>query len=183
MSLARTLAAVVVALAIALVLVWRSGERAAPASAEGEALTSTPSGIARFAPPAARAVPVTASPSLPDAPFRAEDFAVTTDMPEGPLVVLRSSMRVDRELTVELAPRARLPEGKRVFAIVSVSDGLGNTLLDCTWRDVELTGDARKLDCELPLGVDLPLAISAHQLSAPSFVENPTVVAVDKEVH
>jgi hypothetical protein len=74
-------------------------------------------------------------------------------------------------------------DGKRVFATVSVSDALGNTMMDCTWRDVELDGDARKLDCELPERVELPLTISGHQRSAPSFVENPSVAAVDPGVH
>jgi hypothetical protein len=64
-----------------------------------------------------------------------------------------------------------------------VSDGLGNTILDCTWRDIELTDDAKQLECELPEGVELPLAIAGYQLPEPSFVEAPVVVATDNGVH
>jgi len=63
---------------------------------------------------------------------------------------------------------------------VSVSDALGNTVMDCTWRDIALGDDMRKLECELPAGSELPLTISGHQRSAPSFVENPQVVAIDR---
>ncbi|HEY0987897.1 MAG TPA: hypothetical protein VGD80_12625, partial [Kofleriaceae bacterium] len=86
-----------------------------------------------------------------------------------------------RDLSIELATREPVAEGKRVFATVSVADALGNTIMDCTWRDVELS-EARKLDCQLPEGTPLPLAISGHQRSAPGFVENPSVVAVDRGV-
>jgi len=179
MSVARSIAAV---LAIALVvLLGRSDERPAPAPPAQLAAASAPSAPAA-SPSAAAVVHATDAPSLPgEPPFRDHDFAVTTDMPDGPVVVLRSSSRSGRDLAIELATREPLPEGKRVFANVSVSDALGNTVMDCTWRDVALGGDdARKLDCELPAGTALPLSISGHQLSAPSFVENPQVVAIDR---
>ena len=113
-------------------------------------------------------------------PFRDRDFVVTTDAPDGPRVVLRSALRTGRDLALELGFGQPLPAGQRVFATVSVSDELGNTVLDCTWRDVELTGDdAHRLDCQLPADVHGPLTISGHQRSGPSFVEAPTVVAVD----
>ena len=125
-----------------------------------------------------------ATPALPGSPpFREQDLVVTTDMPEGPLVALRSSALVGRDLRIELGAREPVAEGKRLFAIVSVSDGLGNTVMDCTWRDVELTDDPRELECELPADVTLPLTISGHQLSGPSFVEAPVVVAIDQGVH
>jgi hypothetical protein len=107
---------------------------------------------------------------------------MTSETPDAPAVALRSSSRSGRDLSIELATRAPAAEGKHVFATVSVSDGLGNTILDCTWRDVELTDDARKLDCELPENVVLPLTISGHQRSAASFVETPTVIAIDNGV-
>jgi hypothetical protein len=131
--------------------------------------------------PAPSPAPASA-PSLPDQPFAGQELAMTSDSPDAPVVALRSSSRTGRELSIELAVREPVGEGKRVFATVSVSDALGNTLMDCTWRDVDLTDDARKLDCELPVDVALPLAISGHQRSTASFVENPTVVAVDKGV-
>jgi hypothetical protein len=107
---------------------------------------------------------------------------MTSDSPDAPAVALRSSSLSGRDLSIELATREPAAEGKRVFATVSVSDALGNTLIDCTWRDVDLTDDAHKLDCELPVDAALPLTISGHQRSTASFVENPTVVAVDKGV-
>jgi hypothetical protein len=116
-------------------------------------------------------------------PFRGHDFVVTTDTPDGPPVVLRSALRTGRDLALELGFGQPLPAGQRVFATVSVSDELGNTVLDCTWRDVELTGDdAHRLDCQLPADVHGPLTISGHQRSGPSFVEAPTVVAIDPGV-
>ena len=99
------------------------------------------------------------------------------------MVALRSSALTGHDLSIELATREPAADGKRVFATVSVSDALGNTIMDCTWRDVELDGEARKLDCELPERVELPLTISGHQRSAPSFVESPSVAAVDPGVH
>lgn len=190
MSLAR-----VVAVAVAIVLavvVWRSRGAGPVASAGSQATVplAAPAVPAAPASPSAAAAPglaratAPAAPELPDAaPFRDQDLAVTTDMPEGALIALRSSMRDGRNLAVELATREPAPEGTRVFAIVSVSDRLGNTILGCTWRDIEITDDARRLECELPLDVELPLAISGHQLPAPSFVEAPRVVAIDEGVH
>ena len=55
-----------------------------------------------------------------------------------------------------------------------------NTALSATVD--QLGDDACKLDCELPADVALPLAISGHQRSAPSFVETPAVVAIDQGV-
>lgn len=168
------------AIAIALVLLWRSTDRsAAPRAglAPGAALAPAATATARVT-----RVAAAAPPALPgDPPFRDQDFAVTTEMPDGPRIVLRSSARTGRALAIELASREPLAAGAQLFANVSVSDGLGNTVMDCTWRDVELTGDAgHKLDCELPADVALPLSISGHQLSSPSFVENPQVVAIDR---
>jgi hypothetical protein len=198
-SLARALAIVLVAFAIVVtVMVYRShgagSEPAAqplvraaqlgpvaPVAGASAARAVAPVAPAAAAAPAAAVRP--AAPELPDgAPFRDQDFAVTTDMPEGSLLALRSSMRDGRKLSIELATRAPVPEGTRLFAIVSVSDRLGNTILDCTWRDIEIDDAARTLDCELPLDVELPLAISGHQLPAPSFVESPRVVAIDNGV-
>jgi len=82
----------------------------------------------------------------------------------------------------EVARRLKELREQAGLTMRSVSDALGNTLIDCTWRDVDLTDDAHKLECELPVDVALPLTISGHQRSAASFVENPTVVAVDKGV-
>jgi hypothetical protein len=73
--------------------------------------------------PSAQAQQPVPPPALPDgAPFREQDFALTTDMAEGPMVALCSSARVGRALTVELGATMPLPDGKRVFANVSVSD-------------------------------------------------------------
>jgi soluble lytic murein transglycosylase-like protein len=190
-SLARVVAAVVAAAIVLAVVAWRS-RGAEPVAAAASQATAPAAPAAPTAPTRSSAAPAPAlartaapaAPELPDvAPFRDHDLAVTTDMPEGALVALRSSMRDGRNLAVELATRAPAPEGTRLFAIVSVSDRLGNTVLDCTWRDIEITDDARRLECELPLDVELPLAISGHQLPAPSFVEAPRVVAVDNGVH
>ena len=180
MSVARGIGAAVLAVALAFLL-QQSDDRRSPASAQVAAATPP---VAQPAPSAAGHAVVHAgdAPSLPgEPPFRDHDFAVTSDAPDGPVVVLRSSSRSGRNLAIELATREPLPEGKRVFANVSVSDALGNTVMDCTWRDVALGGDdAHKLDCELPAGTALPLSISGHQLSAPSFIENPQVVAIDR---
>jgi hypothetical protein len=183
-QLARVIAGGALAAALAFLL-GRSGEHPAPASpglrGQPAALPApVPHPTAPAAAVAARAA--AATPALPgDPPFRDQDFVVTTEMQDGPMIVLRSSGRAGRDLAIELAAREPLPAGKRLFAIVSVSDGLGNTVMDCTWRDVEITGDAgHKLDCELPADVALPLTISGHQLPAPSFVESPQVVAIDR---
>jgi hypothetical protein len=190
-SLART-TAVVLSLAIAVLVVWRQRDPAGgPGAAAPTAVAPTAPTVssgrvdsaATAAVPGAARAP-TATPSLPDGPpFREQDFAVTGDGPDAPLLALRASARDGRSLSVELGTREPSPDGKRVFATVSVSDALGNTLIDCTWRDVDVTDDARKLDCELPADVALPLTISGHQRSAPSFIETPAVVAIDKGVH
>jgi hypothetical protein len=191
MSLGRAIALVGAAFVLAfVVLSWRSHRAASAAGSE----------VAMGAPQAAQAA-ITASvttpmsagprapspgpspaPSLPDEPFAGQELEMTSDSPDAPRVALRSSSLSGHALSIELETRDPVTEGKRVFATVSVSDALGNTLIDCTWRDVDLTDDARKLDCELPVDVALPLAISGHQRSAASFVENPTVVAVDNGV-
>lgn len=183
MSLNRSLAAIAFALVVALAVVVMQARDAgvqrppAPPAPAAESPAPAPS-------PRAPAPQRAAAPALPDdAPFRQHDLVVSTDMPEGPLVALRSASRSGRDLAVELAAVAPAPEGKRLFATVSVSDGLGNTVMDCTWRDIELTDDTRKLDCELPVDVALPLTISGHQRPAPSYVETPQVVALDPGVH
>ena len=180
MQLARVVGAAAIALAV---LLWRSDDHPAPVPAP-PALPAPSAALAPAVAPVhtAPAAATTPPPALPgDAPFRGDDFTVTTEMQDGPMIVLRSSARTGSRLAIELATREPLAAGKQLFAIVSVSDGLGNTVMDCTWRDIELTGDAsRKLDCELPAGVALPLAISGTQLPAPSFVESPQVVAIDR---
>jgi hypothetical protein len=194
MSMTRALAAIAVVVAL-LVLAWRLGRPAAPLPLSVPAVAprlpepGAPAEHDAASPARAPAEPPTgapapAPPALPDEPpFGAHDLVVTTDMPEGPVVVLRSSARSGSDLAVELAASEPLPDGRRVFATVSVSDGLGNTIMDCAWRDIELTGgDARKLACELPADVPLPLAISGHQRPTPSFVEAPVVVAIDPGV-
>jgi len=187
MSLRRTVAAAVVAaIAIVAAVSWpREAVPVTPAAGVAGPPSDPPAvRTERSAAPSAVAAATPPTPALPDGPpFREQDFAVTTDMPEGAVVALRSSARVGRALAVELGTTMPLPEGKRVFANVSVSDGLGNTIMDCTWRDVELTDDVRKLDCELPADVELPLSIAGYQLPAPSFVEAPVVVATDTGVH
>lgn len=177
MSVVRILGAVAVAAAL-VILLWQRDDGGAP-TAQAPATAAPASALAPAAPSTATEP---AEPALPDEPpFGDRDLAITTDMPDGPVVVLRSSARTGNALQIELATREPLAEGKRVYAVVSVSDALGNTILDCTWRDIALSGDdTRKLDCELPAGVELPLAISGSQMSAPSFIENPTVVAVDR---
>jgi hypothetical protein len=181
-SLARLTAAGIAVAALALL--WRSADRRAPSPLVAPAATAATAALPGAA-PRGFVLSRTAVPALPgDPPFRDQDFPLTTDMADGPLVVLRSSALAGRDLEIELATREPLADGKRVFAIVSVSDALGNTVIDCTWRDVGFAGDdARKLDCELPAGVALPLTISGHQLSAPSFVESPVVVAIDRRAH
>jgi len=192
MSLSRAIALVGAAFVVAfVVLSWRS-HRAAPAGPEvaaaapqgAQAITAgvtTAMSAGPRAPSPAASAPSPA-PALPDQPFAGRELEMTSDSPDAPVVALRSSSRTGRDLSIELATREPAGEGKRVFATVSVSDALGNTLIDCTWRDVDLTDDAHKLECELPVDVALPLTISGHQRSAASFVENPTVVAVDKGV-
>jgi hypothetical protein len=185
MSLTRAIIAVGVAFVIAfVVLSWQSRQAAARAADQVAAAPSgaSPSVATSITAMSSRAVAHGPAPSLGDEPFAGQELAMTSDTPDAPAVALRSSSRSGRDLSIELATREPAVEGKRVFATVSVSDGLGNTLMDCTWRDVELTDDARKLDCELPEGVELPLTISGHQRSAASFVETPTVVAIDKGV-
>jgi hypothetical protein len=187
MSLTRAVIAVGLAFLVAfVVLSWRSREAAAPEAAVPEAARpGSPVAQVATAPSVAAsmtAVSQTASPSLPDEPFAGRELAMTSETPDAPAVALRSSARNGRDLSIELATREPVAEGKHVFATVSVSDALGNTLMDCTWRDVELTDEARKLACELPDGVELPLTISGHQRSAASFIETPTVVAIDKGV-
>jgi len=179
-QLVRALGGLAIAIAL-VILLRRSGDGPSPAELARTDASHAPAGRASTGPRGAVASGA-ARPSLPgDPPFRDQDFTLTTDMPEGPVVVLRSSARSGHDLAIELAIREPLAEGKRVFAIVSVSDGLGNTVMDCTWRDVELTDDgSRKLDCELPADVALPLTISGHQLPGPSFVESPQVVAMDR---
>jgi hypothetical protein len=184
MSLGRAVVAVGLAFALAFALLsWHSRESVAPAEAAAPAQREVPVAAAAVAAPAAPAVPTVrgAAPALPDEPFAGREMAITSDEPGAPVVALRSSLLAGRDLSIELATREPVAEGKRVFATVSVSDALGNTIMDCTWRDVELS-EARKLDCQLPEGVELPLAISGHQRSAPSFVENPSVAAVDRGV-
>jgi hypothetical protein len=186
MSLTRAVIAVGLAFLVAfVVLSWHSREAAPGAAAPEAARLGSAAAQANAAPSAAAsitAVSHAASPSLPDEPFAGRELAMTSDTPEAPAVALRSSALSGRDLSIELATREPVAEGKHVFATVSVSDALGNTLMDCTWRDVELTDDARKLACELPDGVELPLTISGHQRSAASFIETPTVVAIDKGV-
>jgi hypothetical protein len=198
-SLARAVSVALIAAAVVIaVMVCRSGgagqlpaqpaaaqqtarATAAAANAASGIASGIASGVASVAPGAVTRTP---PPELPDAaPFRDQDFVVTTDMPEGPMIALRSAMRNGRSLAIELATRKPVAEGTRVYAIVSVSDRLGNTILDCTWRDIEVSDAAHTLDCELPLDAELPLAISGHQLPAPSFVESPRVVAIDNGVH
>ena len=169
-----------------VVLLWRSRPAAAPETTERQAAQVT----AQAAVAQGVATPMSASPRAPapgpsllDQPFAGQELAMTSDVPDAPVIALRSSTRSGRELSIELATREPAPDGAHVFATVSVSDALGNTILDCTWRDVELTDDARKLDCELPADVALPLTMSGHQRSSASFVENPIVVAVDKGAH
>lgn len=188
MSLTRAVVAVGLAFLVAfVVLSWRSRQAAAlevasPARA-AERIAAAPTGASPSVATSITAVsPGAAAPSLAEEPFSGHELAMTSDAPDAPVVALRSSSRSGRDLSIELATREPVAEGKRVFATVSVSDALGNTLMDCTWRDVELTDDARKLDCELPEGVELPLTISGHQRSAASFVETPTVVAIDTGV-
>jgi hypothetical protein len=185
MSLGRAVAAVGVAFALAFaILTWHSRESAAPA--EETAVPSAARAAAAVAPVAAVASSPRsarrAAPMLASAPFDGREMAISSDGPEAPVVALRSSALSGRDLSIELATRALPADGKPVFATVSVSDALGNTILDCVWRDVEIGGDARKLDCELPEGVELPLTVSGHQRSAPSFVETPSVAAVDPGV-
>ena len=190
MSLGRAIALVAAAFVLAfVVLSWRSQRAATPAATELAvaaqapitASVTTPMSAGPRAPSPGATAPSPA-PSLPDQPFAGRELEMTSDSPDAPVVALRSSSLSGRDLSIELAIREPAGEGKRVFATVSVSDALGNTLIDCTWRDIDLTDEARKLDCELPVDVALPLAISGHQRSAASFVENPTVVAVDKGV-
>lgn len=180
MQLARIAGATAIVIAL-VALLWRSDEHPAAQPAL-PAQAAPPAALVAPTPATHAAVPATPPPALPgDAPFRSENFTVTTEMQDGPMIVLRSSARTGSRLAIELATREPLAPDKRLFAIVSVSDGLGNTVMDCTWRDVELTGDAsRKLDCELPADVALPLAISGTQLPGPSFVESPQVVAIDR---
>jgi hypothetical protein len=183
--LGKGYAAVGIAAIAILALVWLRNDPPAPAPARRTTPGAAGATSGKLASQATTPAPALAVPSsVAEAPpFRAQDFAVTTDAPDGPGIALRSSTRVGRNLAVELATTGPLRDGARVFATVSVSDGLGNTLMDCTWRDIELTGDdPRTLDCELPVDTQLPLAISAHQRSGPSFVESPTVVAVDTRV-
>jgi hypothetical protein len=192
MSLTRAILAVGLAFLVAfVVLSWRSrqaavAQGAAPAHRAGQ-VGSAPAGASPRAATSISAVShgaaaQGAAPSLADEPFTGQELAMTSDTPDAPAVALRSSSRSGRDLSIELATREPVAEGKHVFATVSVSDGLGNTLMDCTWRDVDLTDDARKLECELPDNVELPLTISGHQRSAASFVETPTVVAIDNGV-
>jgi hypothetical protein len=185
MSLTRAVLAVGLAFLVAfVVLTWQSRGALAPDAAD--AAEAAPLALQVAAAPVVAAsitaVARTAAPSLPDEPFAGHELAMTSDTPDAPVVALRSSARNGRDLSIELATREPVAEGKQVFATVSVSDALGNTVMDCTWRDVELTDDARKLDCELPDGIELPLMISGHQRSAASFVETPTVVAIDNGV-
>jgi hypothetical protein len=189
MSLTRAVVAVGLAFAIAFVILsWLSREAAAPEVAEPAepARPAEPVATPGAAPKVAASITSmprgAAAPSLAAEPFTGQELAMTSDTPDAPAVALRSSSRSGRDLSIELATREPVAEGKHVFATVSVSDRLGNTLMDCTWRDIELTDDARKLDCELPDNVELPLTISGHQRSAASFIETPTVVAIDKGV-
>ncbi|HSS01834.1 MAG TPA: hypothetical protein VLM79_32475 [Kofleriaceae bacterium] len=190
MSLGRAIALVGAAFVVAfVVLSWRSQkaasggpEAAAAAQAPITASVTTSMSAGPRAPSPAPSAAPSPAPSLPDQPFAGRELEMTSDSPDAPVVALRSSSLSGRDLSIELATRAPAAEGKRVFATVSVSDALGNTLIDCTWRDVDLTDDAQKLDCALPVDVALPLTISGHQRSSASFVENPTVVAVDKGV-
>jgi hypothetical protein len=186
MSLGRAVAAVGIAFALAFaILSWQSRESAAPAEAlaapSGAPAAAAVAAVAAAAPSAQTARG--AAPMLASEPFAGRELAITSDGADAPVVALRSSVLSGRDLSIELATLEPPADGKRVFATVSVADALGNTVIDCTWRDVELGGDARTLDCELPERVELPLAISAHQRSAPSFVENPSVAAVDPGVH
>jgi hypothetical protein len=191
MSLGRATALVGAAFVLAfVVLSWRSQRAARPAAPQVAAAAqapitasvTTPMSAGPHAPSPTPSSAPSPAPSLPDQPFAGRELEMTSDSPDAPAVALRSSSLSGRELSIELATREPAAEGKRVFATVSVSDALGNTVIDCTWRDVDLTDDAHKLDCELPVDVALPLSISGHQRSAASFVENPTVVAVDKGV-
>jgi hypothetical protein len=183
MSLGRGVAAVGLATAFAFALLsWQSRESAAPVEAAERAAAGERATAAAVTAPTALAPTRGAAPVLPAEPFAGREMAITSDGPEAPTVALRSSALSGRDLSIELATREPPVEGMRVFATVSVSDALGNTVMDCTWRDVELGGDARKLDCQLPEAVELPLTVSGHQRSAPSFVENPSVAALDPEV-
>jgi hypothetical protein len=189
MSLKRTVVGGGLALALALVaLSWRSRESpdaeavASSAAAAHVASSSTAAATPAAASSISTQASAPASPSLPDEPFTGSELTMTSDSPDAPAVALRTSSLSGRDLSIELATREPVAEGKHVFATVSVSDALGNTVLDCTWRDIDLTDDVKKLDCELPVGVELPLTISGHQRSAASFVETPSVVAIDKGV-
>jgi hypothetical protein len=185
MSLGRAVTAVGLAFALAFaILSWQSRESAAPAeelAAPSEARAAAEGAAVAAAAPSARSARG-AAPVLASDPFAGREMAISSDGPEAPVVALRSSALTGRDLSIEIATLEPL-DGKRVFATLSVSDALGNTMMDCTWRDVELDGAARKLDCELPERVELPLTISGHQRWAPSFVENPSVAAVDPGVH
>src|SRR6185503_960603 len=156
MSLGRAVVAVGLAFALAFaVLSWHSRKSAAPAEVAAPTQRALPvlagAAVAAVATPAPVAAVVRgAAPALPDEPFGGREMAITSDEPDAPAVALRSSALAGRDLSIELATREPVAEGKRVFATVSVADALGNTIMDCTWRDVELTGDARKLDCQLP---------------------------------
>jgi hypothetical protein len=186
MSLGRAVGTVGLAFALAFaVLSWQSRESAAPAEVAEPVAPSAMRAATAAAAVAAVAAPVRArgaAPGLTAEPFAGREMAITSDGPETAVVALRSSALSGRALSIELGTREPPADGKRVFATVSVSDALGNTVMDCSWRDVELDGDARKLDCEVPESVELPLTISGHQRSAPSFVETPSVATVDPEV-
>src|SRR5262245_23693920 len=131
MSLRRRLAAALaIAVAVAVcVAVWRSQDPDAsgrPADSQTVASPSPAPGAAGSAARTHRAASgVTATLAAAEGalanppPFRSEEFAMTSELPEGPGVVLRSSARTGNDLSIELATRDAVPEGKRVFATVS----------------------------------------------------------------
>src|SRR6185295_38742 len=73
----------------ALALLWRSADRTAPSPLGAPAATGA-TGALPGATPRGFVLSRTAVPALPgDPPFRDQDFPLTTDMADGPLVVLR----------------------------------------------------------------------------------------------
>lgn len=100
---------------------------------------------------------------------------LTTEMPEGQLVSVTRTLRTGQRIELELAPDVPIADGKQLFVNLSVTDGLGNTVLDCTWRDIELVADApRTITCDLPAGTSEPLTISGYQAQVASYVDPAT---------
>jgi len=97
MSLARGAGAAAIVLVLAALMLRSNGR---PATGAASAQITAGAAAALSPPPgAAAAVHAPEPPALPaEPPFRAEDFAVTTDIPDGPLIVLRSSSRTGSHL-------------------------------------------------------------------------------------